>query len=359
MPNPRPNLREICVFAHTLNGLNDEEFALLYNATKPKNPRIPYWTYRSFDLDELNDDECLSEFRFFKNDIYNLVDILEIPTEIRCYNGLVIDKIEGLSILLKRFAYPCRYLDMVHRFARPEPQLCMISNQVLNIIHDRWQHLFSDLDQPWLQPDRLEIFADAIHQKGAALQNCWGFIDGTVRPVSRPGRFQRVLYNGHKKVHAIKFQSIATPCGMIANLYGPVEGKRHDSSMLAQSGVLDKLERCSFNTQGNIMCIYGDPAYPIRPHLQVPFRGAMVTEMQRQWNKSMSQVRVSVEWMFGDIINYFKFLDFKKNLKVRLSAVGKMYLVCALLENARSSLYGTLTSNYFGVDPPTIQEYFV
>lgn len=30
----------------------------------------------------------------------------------------------------------------------------------------------------------------------------------------------------------------------------------------------------------------------------------------------MSKVRVFVEWVFGDIINYFKFLDFKKNLKV-------------------------------------------
>ena len=31
----------------------------------------------------------------------------------------------------------------------------------------------------------------------------------------------------------------------------------------------------------------------------------------------MSEVRVSVEWIFGDIINYFKFLDYKKNLKVQ------------------------------------------
>ena len=62
----------------------------------------------------------------------------------------------------------------------------------------------------------------------------------------------------------------------------------------------------------------------------------------------MSEVRVSVEWLFGDILNYFKFLDFKKNLKIGLNAVGKMYIVCALLNNARSCLYGLQTSNYFG-----------
>ena len=77
------------------------------------------------------------------------------------------------------------------------------------------------------------------------------------------------------------------------------------------------------------------------------------------WNSAMSSVRVSVEWIFKDIINYFKFLDFKKNLKVQLSAVGKMYIACTLLHNARCCLHGSTTSKYFEVQPPTLQEYFV
>ena len=66
--------------------------------------------------------------------------------------------------------------------------------------------------------------------------------------------------------------------------------------------------------------------------------GALITPIQRQWNKAMSSARVSVEWIFGDIINYYKFLDFKKNLKIGLSAVGKMYIVCALMHNTRCCL---------------------
>ena len=54
----------------------------------------------------------------------------------------------------------------------------------------------------------------------------------------------------------------------------------------------------------------------------------------------MSSVRVSAEWIFKDIINYFKFLDFKKNLKVQLSVVGKMYIACTLLQNATCCLSG-------------------
>jgi len=73
----------------------------------------------------------------------------------------------------------------------------------------------------------------------------------------------------------------------------------------------------------------------------------------------MSQVRVSVEWVFGDIVNYFTFIDFKKNLKIGLSSVGKIYYVCALLRNALTCLHGSSTSTFFNVQPPDLTDYFV
>ena len=81
-----------------------------------------------------------------------------------------------------------------------------------------------------------------------------------MRPVCRPGLNQRVLYNGHKIVHAIKFQSVVAPNGLIANLFGPVEGRRHDSGMLAMSGLLPMLETYSVSSTGQALCLYGDPA---------------------------------------------------------------------------------------------------
>lgn len=306
----------------------------------------------------MTDDECKTKFRFYKNDIWELCKIVNLPDRIVCYNGINSDRTEAFCIFLKRFAYPCRYVDLIPRFARPEPQLCMISNAVLNWIYTNWRHLLLDLGQPWLSRPHLQMFADVIKEKGAALQNCWGFIVGTVRPTSRPGRNQHVMHNGHKKVHTIKFQSIATPNGLIANLYGPVDGKRHDSAMLAQSQVLNQVQRLSFNPHGDILCLYGDPAYPLSPHLRSPFRGARLTDDQRAWKKSISEVWVSVEWIFGDVINYFKFLDFKKNLKTCSSAISKMYISCALMQNAQACIYGSTTSEFFQISPPTIQEYF-
>lgn len=106
------------------------------------------------------------------------------------------------------------------------------------------------------------------------------------------------------------------------------------------------------------MALYGDPAYPLRVQLQVPYRGVGITPQMELYNKDMSSVRMSVEWLFGDVVNYFKFLDFKKNLKISISADGKMYIVAAILRNALTCMYGNLTSKYFALDPPTFHDYF-
>ena len=124
------------------------------------------------------------------------------------------------------------------------------------------------------------------------------------------------MYNGHKNVHAIKFQSVVAPNGLVANLYGPAEGKRHDSGMLAMSGLLDALQRYSVSPYGNTLCIYGDPAYALRPCFQAPFRGAVLTPDQQVRNKSIKEVRVSVEWIFGDIIITLNFWTLRKTWKL-------------------------------------------
>ena len=69
-----------------------------------------------------------------------------------------------------------------------------------------------------MSPPLLQTYADAIRRKESALPNCFGFVDGTVRPICRPQENQRVVYNGHKRVHGL-------PCGMIANMYGPVDNE--------------------------------------------------------------------------------------------------------------------------------------
>ena len=202
--------------------IDDDEFILLYDANTSKNPEFPYEEYGRFDLDEMDDTECKAEFRFSKPDIPLLAEALGIPEKFTCSQGTTSDGIEGLCMVLKRLSYPCRYSDLIPRFGRPVPVLSMINNTVLDYIYDAHSHRITQWNHSILDPANLQIYANAISNKGAALDHCIGFIDGTVRPICRPGEKQRIVYNGHKRVHAIKFQSVTLPSGMIANLYGPV-----------------------------------------------------------------------------------------------------------------------------------------
>ena len=61
--------------------------------------------------------------------------------------------------------------------------------------------------------------------------------------------------------------------------------------MLADSQPLNILEHFAFSPGGHPMCLYGDPAYPLRTHLQAPFTDARLTPDMQLFNKSMNRVR--------------------------------------------------------------------
>ena len=67
---------------------------------------------------------------------------------------------------------------------------------MMDLFYARFGNLFLHLNQPWLSQANLVDFSQSIYRKRAALDNCWGFIDGTVWPVARPGEHQTVLFNG-------------------------------------------------------------------------------------------------------------------------------------------------------------------
>ena len=129
---------------------------------------------------------------------------------------------DSVKSVAQRTSFPCRYSDMIYRFGRPVPVLSMITNQVVDYIYQAHGHRLTQWNNLLLNPAALQRYADAIARKGAPLENCFGFVDGTVRPICRPNENQSTVYNGHKRVHALKFQSVTIPNGLIANLYGPV-----------------------------------------------------------------------------------------------------------------------------------------
>lgn len=215
-------IREFVTLCYACGFISDEEFVTLHDAYQSRNPEFPYDQYAPFDLDNMDEADCRAEFRFDKRDLHMLAEALGIPPYFTTQQRSRVEGMEGLCMLLKRVAYPCRYSDMIARFARPVPVMSMITNEVLNFLYETHGHRLIQWNDTILNPRALEEYAEAISNKGAVLKNCFGFIDGTVRPICRPRLNQRIVYNGHKRVHALKFQSVAVPNGIIANMYGPV-----------------------------------------------------------------------------------------------------------------------------------------
>ena len=349
-------LREQILILYAYDVTDSDEFVLLHDANQSKDI-YPYWNYQPFDIGMIDEEQCFIDFRFAKNNLNILLDVLNVPERIVTVQGTVCSGLEALCILLKRLAFPCRYSDMTLIFGRNPIEICLIYNKLISKIYDDHSHRLHSWNQSLLAPQQLTLYADAIHAIGAPLDSCFGFVDGTDPRIARPKENQRQVYNGHKRVYALKFQTVVLPNGMIGNLAGPYEGRRHDSFMLADSSLLQQLQQHAWHNQ-QPLCIYGDPAYLLSVHLQSPFTGANLNPLEERYNQAMSSVGVSVEWLFGLVSNYFKFIDFKKMQRIGVSHVAKVYIICSLLQNAHTCLYGNLISENFNLNPPQIRDYF-
>ena len=324
-------------------------------------------------IGRFSSNECYEHFRFRAEDLRVLLVELRFPqvftTGDRGHQKYFPGE-TALILLLKRLSYPCRYKDLVSMFGLSIPDLAVLFNTAVCHIYQLAAFVVKNLAM-WVP--EMEDFGIATAMKADIdVTVCsvfvWGFIDGTVRGVCRPRRGQRSVYNGHKRLHSLKYESVSLPNGIIAWLYGPVEGRRHDSFISGLSGIEGQLagvhqirreaDVLAGQQGGRQYCIYGDPAYNLSANVCVGFKGFMLSEEQALYNKMMSSVRESVEWSFGKIDQYFPFVDYKKNKKILLSPVAKYYIVAAFLTNCHTCCYGSTTSAYFGVQPPTLQNYF-
>ena len=200
--------RDMLFYSYYKKHITANQLLILLEENTSHNPEFSYCRPNKFDLQTVPEPECLSNFRFAKTDIPILAEVLGLPDIFRCHQRTTVEKLEGFCILLRRLAFSCQYGDMIPMFNWPAPELSMIANEVLDFIFENHNHRLTQGDERLLSPANLQIYADAIDRKGAALENCFGFVDGTVRPVRRPNKHQRIVYNCYKRVHSLKFQSV-------------------------------------------------------------------------------------------------------------------------------------------------------
>jgi len=68
----------------------------------------------------------------------------------------------------------------------------------------------------------------------------------------------------------VKYQALMAPDGLICGLYGPKQGRRHNSLMLNLSGLVNQVTELQARHEINYM-MYGDPAYHCNNTIMIGF----------------------------------------------------------------------------------------
>jgi hypothetical protein len=266
-------------------------------------PRIerPHVPNIRFDLEQVPRPNCQLYFRFYQEEILAMVVALRMPEILVFDNGSKVHCVEALCIALRRLACPCRLFDLMDIFGRSQSMLSRIFNYTLRLLYRRWRRrLFWDPIR--LSPDKLKEFHYAIRRQNAPCLTSFAFVDGTVRAVSRPIDGKEQIYNGHKRVHAMKYQSVATPDGIIVHLSGPFAGNRHDSRLFEMSDLAPILRACAKGYDNRQLSLYGDPTYTLSDIMQRPFHTAGISPEEQYFNECSAQGHIGVEITYATLL---------------------------------------------------------
>lgn len=208
--------------------------------------------------------------------------------------------------------------------------------------------------------ERSEMYAKAIQEKGAPLDNCVGFIDCTKIAMARPGghgALQRALCSRQKRMRCLIYQTVTTPDGLMLYMYGPEVGRRHDLTLYRESRPGEVLETI-LSIDGKQFCIFVDAAFLLRPWLQTAFPSLNASAQDILYNKAIGMVRVAVECTYKDVKQLRILQDSHKGLTVRQAPIVKLYHSTALLWNFHVCMYrGGQTKSSFELEPPALAAY--
>ena len=187
------------------------------------------------------------------------------------------------------------------------------------------------------------------------------FIDDTMFAFSRPGgnmtegpaaprvptEVQEAWYNGWKKLHGMKWQTVILANGMDLHVYGPLSVRRNDLTALDKSDI-ERILREMFNADEIIYIIFGDSAFMVSD---------MMATNESYPGRGMSSVREIIEWSYKDVKQQWKYCDYKHILQLRKQPVAKIFFICLLLRNAYVTLHGSQAAEYFVMLPPSLENW--
>lgn len=263
--------------------------------TRDRNRRI---STTICDISVISSHTSLSLFGFFPQHICELAKLLDVPSSIS-RTRLGVSPVEKLCIIFGGLSSPARLYDLELLFERSSTALRLIFFSTVEALMAKWGPFLSEWRDDFMR-ERAPMYAMKIEEAGAYLDRCFGFIDGTAIFIALPGGgLQRACYSGHKRKHAVMFESVITPDGLIIHLFGPWEERRHDKTLYYKPG-LDSVLPDALHVGVEQYYLYRDAAYMVRSWLQAEFCSLM-TLVQEDCNGTMKVPRAAVVWGFKHV----------------------------------------------------------
>lgn len=349
---------------------------LLYMVNKYKKLiRLPHHEHiqyprRDRTIDSYEAQDIEEQFRFRNAlQLRQVLATLRIPHRVNLGNGEWFFGEEIFLIGLRRLNYPCKLITLVRtEFGRSVSSLSRAFKYFVLHIYGTFLNKLTTLSPLFV--NNFDTYAESIRVKleelGVPFQqgtyNICGFIDNTNEKTCRPGggpvapggpgaerhpfQLQRGFFSVHKHCHGLKWQTVIFPDGMIGHAFGGLGAKRNDLNDLYDS----QLNNLLVNAQVNMVKqhkVYGDGIYHVHlSHICSKHIGNITIRQQLE-NDGQKSVRESVEWPYADVLNKFAFLDFLKNMKLRLSPVKETYFTSMLLCNIYCILNSNITGSFF------------
>lgn len=338
-----------------------------------------------WEIQGLDDGWCWNSLRWRKDGLLLLFSESRIPPLVILDNG---HKVSGqLVMVIGMFAwtYPRCQQDIAKLFKESgQPVISRIVSWFIDHMLTHFLHLIQSEERTALLmwSSCTDYFVQCVRGKGGEYGERFAqvgmFIDGTFNHTCRPeqreehsqiGRdTQRAVYSKYYGGWGLKYLHCVFPNGIIGQLWGPVDGRRHDGHLFAISGIDDKLA-CLSEQSGSI--IHGDATpsnYDYYLFLQSHAFAHLLTghgdsafpatsHMRKGGGWELGRRRICVEWTIGKVLQQGASLDMSAHQQIYLNRPGSLYLVGCLLTNFHTCVYGSQTGLYFSCKAPLLASY--
>jgi hypothetical protein len=349
-------------------------------ALEPNNFVLGKPVRKNIRMDQLTDSSVSQVYKLQSCQMLRrLFEVLHLPDRITLKNGSIVSGEVCFLYSLQRLQFPCKLDTHEETYGGEVTYWSRVFNYFIDHVFRFFQHNVRLSIENWAA--HFSEFAAAIQSKleqmglvlaeGSLVKIC-GYLDNTQVPTDTPGsgpvvaginapRYDRdideAFYSGWKKNHGVKFQLVTFPNGIIGDMSDVVSIRHSDLYTLRESDLNNRLVFCQVQEVSQYV-LYGDSAYDVlQSHIHCKYLGDNLTPEQVHINGKLNSARVSVEHCINDIKNRFAYINYKRDMKLRMQNLTKLLTVTVLLSNCYTCLQGSQISLTYLLRPPRLEDY--